>query len=287
VRLKSFRDIPTADVEVVLPGLKVERMKSADIFKIVVCLLAGVATAVYSFLFGRSYSFATATLTGLLAFRAYQTWAWVNNAKYTMNEFIRTTLYHRSQDSQGGVLLTVLNSIAQHELREALTFYLLLCARNPASAPLYSNAGSETGSGARVGDRGGSGRVTLAEAEQLATDFLERDLGILVDVRAEETLLRLERIGLVRKEPLGANEGLAPAIRLGLQCYTAVTIPEALSLLRSVWGDLQRDVSARQTSASLQLLTMSGSRRRASTVDDLEEPGSPLTPGPTRRDLSL
>ena len=41
-RLKSFRDIPVADVEVVLPGLRVERMKSADVVKLVLLLLAGV-----------------------------------------------------------------------------------------------------------------------------------------------------------------------------------------------------------------------------------------------------
>ena len=54
LRLKSFRDIPLADVEVVLPGLKVDRMKSADIVKLVVILLAGIATALYSFFFATS-----------------------------------------------------------------------------------------------------------------------------------------------------------------------------------------------------------------------------------------
>ena len=35
LRLKSFRDIPIADVEVVFPGLQVDRMKTADIVKLV------------------------------------------------------------------------------------------------------------------------------------------------------------------------------------------------------------------------------------------------------------
>ena len=34
LRLKSFRDIPIADVEVVFPGLRVERIRSADGIKI-------------------------------------------------------------------------------------------------------------------------------------------------------------------------------------------------------------------------------------------------------------
>ena len=53
VRLKSFRDIPIADVEVVFPGLRVERIRSADGIKIGFILLAGVATALYSFYVSR------------------------------------------------------------------------------------------------------------------------------------------------------------------------------------------------------------------------------------------
>ena len=44
LRLKSFRDIPLADVEVVLPGLKVERMKSADVVKCAPLPLSRTAT---------------------------------------------------------------------------------------------------------------------------------------------------------------------------------------------------------------------------------------------------
>ena len=140
LRLKSFRDIPLADVEVVLPGLKVDRMKSADVVKLVVILVSGIAAAVYSFMSARADAGDTSdagrrgrvivyvTFFGLLVFRGIQTWCSVVNSKYTMNEFIRTTLYHRSQDSQRGVLLSVLNSIAQHELRETLALYLLMRA---------------------------------------------------------------------------------------------------------------------------------------------------------------
>ena len=44
-------------------------------------------------------------------------------AKTTMDDFIKTTLYHRSQDSQKGVLLYAINSIEQHEHRECLLLH--------------------------------------------------------------------------------------------------------------------------------------------------------------------
>jgi hypothetical protein len=130
MRLKSFRDIPIADVEVVFPGLRVERMKSADVVKILLILLAGVATALYGYFFAAGGGWTVrATLIGLLALRAFQTWRYVLTAKATMDDFIRSTLYHRSQDSQKGVLLYALNSIEQHEHREALLLYLLLLSQ--------------------------------------------------------------------------------------------------------------------------------------------------------------
>ena len=107
---------------------QVERLKSADIVKLAVILAAGVATAVYGFLFSQvapsppaaphaarrpAQSRAPprppdpppqavdwtvrATLLGLLALRGFQTWRSVVAAKGLMDDFIRTTLYHRSQ----------------------------------------------------------------------------------------------------------------------------------------------------------------------------------------------
>jgi hypothetical protein len=119
LKLKSFRDIPMADVEVVFPGLRVDRIKSADAVKLVMILLAGVATALYGFFFATDNSVKVrATLIGLLLLRGFQTWRSVVNNKATMDDFVKTTLYHSSQDSQKGVLLYTINSIEQHEHRE-------------------------------------------------------------------------------------------------------------------------------------------------------------------------
>ena len=59
------------------------------------------------------------TLIGILALRAFQTWRSVIHAKITMDDFIRTTLYCRSQDSQRGVLLSIQSSIEQVRTRAA------------------------------------------------------------------------------------------------------------------------------------------------------------------------
>ena len=364
VRLKSFRDIPCADVEVVLPGLRASGLKSADVVKIVIYVVGGIATAVYGFAYGTSSRWLlTATLLSLLAIRAWQTWASVNNAKHTMNEFIRTTLYHRSQDSQRGVLLSVLNSIAQHELREALTIYLLMRAhglRRVASAsadmspradgtiapratreseepPEVASSSSLVGAAlsglwssnpsrgasstssaveAASSDEAGFGALSVAEAEQVTSDFLESEFGVLVHVRADEALERLRRLGLVRREiPPSPTSDLSPkleangveraaaeraaarrkpaALPLDYESHTAVPVSEALGILRRVWGaggrGVAKDAAHKATAPSLMGLTApitpSGGRHRSLSEH------SPITPFPKHsyapRDLSM
>ena len=166
LRLKSFRDIPIADVEVVLPGLKVDRMKSADIVKLAIILLAGIATAIYSYVFATIGGWTVrATLIGLLLLRAFQTWRSLVLAKLTMDDFIRTTLYCRSQDSQRGVLLSILNSIERHEHRETLTLYLLMRHHLISQSTDPAAAGVSGGIPA-------TGGISASEAELMCSEFL-------------------------------------------------------------------------------------------------------------------
>ena len=122
---------------------------SADGIKIGFILLAGVATALYSFYVSRGDSLTvTATLITLLLWRMIMTWYYIISAKWGMDKFIQTTLYHRSQDSKKGVLLYVVNSIETHELRECLLLYALLLhhAAHPAEkAPAAAAARPPTG----------------------------------------------------------------------------------------------------------------------------------------------
>ena len=222
-----------------------------------------------------------------------------------------------SQDSQRGVLLSVLNSIAQHELREALSLYFLLRAKGGASG---RGAGRRTGEagggggggggGSGGGGSGGSGGgVTASEAEQLCADFLERELGTRVQVRASEALQRLHRLGLVRVDggppassaASSATSGGRPpsygrptpshglTVPLGLQCYTAVPMADALEVLRRTWGEAGRSSGlstargATQPPSLLQLTAAPSSPRTRMhrSISDAD-PGSPTlsyTPG--------
>lgn len=99
-----------------------------------------------------------------------------------MDDFIRTTLYHRSQDSQGGVLLSVFNSLEQHEHRECLLHYLLLLVSH-AGAKELGGAATELGEAA-------TGAASVAEVGQLCKDFLEEEFGLSTRLKSKEVRRR-------------------------------------------------------------------------------------------------
>jgi len=219
LRLKSFRDIPVADVEVVFPGLKVEGMKSADIVKNVVLLLSGVAVGMYNYIFATSAGWTVqASLICVLVVRLFQTWSSVVTRKAQMDDFIRSTLYHRSQDSQTGVLLYVVNSIEQHEHRESLLLYMLL---------LHQASASQANDDEAV-------RVSVADAEVMCANFLEIEFGVVVRLNISGTLHRLEQLGLV-----SFDDG---------DSFSALPLGQAISKLQRKWGhtQTQADVYARE-----------------------------------------
>ena len=210
--------------------------------------------------------------------------------------------YHRSQDSQSGVLLTVMNGIAQHELRAAVSLYLLMWAHlgsaNARGASAAKRTGGGDGGAAEAagepphgsGDASGpvpsflseDGSVTVSEAEHLCSRFFGAMLGGAVHVSAEAALDQLLRHGLVR--PTEAAEALP-------QSYVALPIHKAVASLREVWGSekLRPNLEAtcgasgaRGGAPALALLLASAPNLRG-RGDSTSEELSPVRRAPFRR----
>ena len=291
LRLKSFRDIPIADVEVVFPGLRVERIRSADGIKIGFILLAGVATALYSFYVSRGDNLTvTATLITLLLWRMIMTWYYIISAKWGMDKFIQTTLYHRSQDSKKGVLLYVVNSIETHELRECLLLYALLLhhAAHPAEkapaaaaaaangkAPHTPHSAAAAAAAAAIlpppaaaapaadgADDGAAAGTSAADAERLCSDFLDGEFGVSARVNAEAALERLVGLGLV--------------VAAGGGRYAPVAMPQVLLALRAAWSG---QLALQQGGLAPPSTRRVGShpRRKGAALEGLTSPTTPTS----------
>jgi len=155
---------------------------------------------------------------GILGLRAFQTWRSVINSKITMEDFIRTTLYCRSQDSQRGVLLSVVNSIEQHEHRETLMLYFLTLAAGDGPIGSFGEGNAEM-----------MQSILVSEADLWCSEFLKEEFDIAVRVNVHEAFKRLLRLGLV----VASDRG-----------HRALPLPQAIKQLRHVWANQPQETTA-------------------------------------------
>jgi hypothetical protein len=206
VFMKIFKDIPRADVDMLLPGARVT-LRLLDRGKIGVGLLSGLATMVWR-MFGELTQFfhdlamSTNMAWGLLAgcvgygYKSYYDYQQTRQA-YHLN--LTQSLYFQNLDSNAGVLARLFDEAEEQETRATLLAYYCL----------WRFAGPEG-----------------ATAEELATSmdlYLDRYAEVPLLCETHEAPDRLVRLGLA------AVEG---------QRYRAVPLRDACEALRAGWAAL-------------------------------------------------
>src|SRR5262249_39056932 len=133
VFLKVFKDIPKLDLEMLLPGARVQITKW-DRSKIGFPLLTGLALAVWKiiqdvFQFVRAVVLHPSMLWGAAvaglgygykSFYGYQT----TKQRYSLN--LTQSLYYQNLDNNAGVLFRLLDEAEEQECREAILAYYYL-----------------------------------------------------------------------------------------------------------------------------------------------------------------
>ena len=216
VFLKLFKDIPQMDVEMLLPGTKVN-MPFQDRFmlgssvassvgyvgwKLSTMSLAGITGA----LFGGAGVLGLLTLytpLALLVGYGYKTWASFAWQKQTYMLQLTQSLYYQNLDNNAGVLYRVMDEAEEQETREVLLAYFYLWR--------YAGAAG----------------WTAAQLDDFVELDLERTLGTAVDFEIADALGKIVRAGV--------------AVRTGDR-YTALPVEAALEKMDDTWD--RYDVSA-------------------------------------------
>lgn len=205
VFLKIFKDIPKMDLEMLLPGARMQmpgftRLKMGGSFvsglgmigySVFKQLLATAALGLYFFwgilfaLFGYGYR----------QYYGYQ------SAKTAFSLQLTRSLYYQNLDNNAGVLFHLLDEAEEQECREALLGYYYLW---------------------RFANQEG---WTAASLDDYIEMDLERLANLKVDFEIADALAKLERLGLVQKE--GGR-------------YRAVPIDKALEALDYAWDNYFR-----------------------------------------------
>jgi len=206
VFIKLFKDVPKADLEMLLPGTRI-RMSLKDRIKIIMPTVSGVAVSIYKAFKGALLA-AAAGLYGILAVvgvtcgygvRSFYGYLQTKQ-RYQLN--LTESLYYQNLDNNAGVIARLLSEAEEQENREAVLAYFFLWRES-------------TGRGMR--------------ADQLDVrieQFLHDCLGRAVDFEVDDALAKLLRLGLARQT--FENH------------YLPVPLAEALETLDRTWDNYFR-----------------------------------------------
>ena len=207
VYLKLFKNIPQIDLEMLLPGTRVQ-ITRLDQGKIFLPTASGILITLVKIIKGVAL-LATATLTGLLSFFAllggtigYGVKSFMGylrtKDKYHLN--LTRSLYFQNLDNNAGVLHRLLDEAEEQEVRESILAWFLLWQRAPTEG------------------------WTEPELDAAAESFLLEHFSIDVDFEVDDAVEKLARLGLSQCDGQGR--------------WTATSVAEALKRLDHAWDNL-------------------------------------------------
>lgn len=126
--IKSFSDVPMADVEMIFPEKKVF-IKPFVLIQLVVTVVLAIITVVTTLLQNKINLSVLASLTSIAAARAAQVWSRAQLTRQQMQDAMTQGLYEKAADSQEGVLHTVLNQMSDQHTKEVILAYAVLLIR--------------------------------------------------------------------------------------------------------------------------------------------------------------
>jgi len=195
--LKSFNDIPMADLEMIFPE-KTVSVKFREIIQNGIAIVVAIGTLMWAFVTGEIWTSKVQTLLIACAGKLGQSYTAVNVAKTRYAGMMAKEIIEKSENSQAGLLMHLLESMEDQECKEMMLAYIILTVRGKS--------------------------MTLKEIDIECEQFLKKVFGIDCDFDVEGSMIKLLREGLVEQ-------------RAGV-LYAATPLKTALALLDNKWDNI-------------------------------------------------
>lgn len=189
--LKLFRNIPSADLEILFPNCEPQMRVLDKLFFGVPALLGGIpviaklapATFALAVLLGlRRGQIDTASiiagLSGLIVLGAYlfRQWGKFRNRRLLFSKELSENLYFRNLDNNEGVLTRLVDEAEEEECKEALLAYVMLSLCPDANG------------------------LDIDELDRRIEDWLAQRFDVAIDFEIGDALAKLERLELVTRD---------------------------------------------------------------------------------------
>ncbi|KAJ8499983.1 hypothetical protein OPV22_010535 [Ensete ventricosum] len=190
--VKHFKNIPMADMELVLPEKKNPSLTPMDWVKFLVSVIIGLVTLVSSLEMPKADIWVViAILFGVVGYCAKVYFSFQQNME-TYRNLITQSMYDKQLDSGRGTLLHLCDDVIQQEVKEVIVSYFILMEQ---------------------------GKATMEDLDIRCEELIQEEFGMKCNFEVLDAVQKLERLGIVVRDSIGriyclslkqANEIIGP-----------------------------------------------------------------------------
>ncbi|KAK9113300.1 hypothetical protein Syun_020097 [Stephania yunnanensis] len=174
--IKHFRNIPMADMEIVLPEKKNPSLTPMDWVKFLVSVVLGLVTLVGSIEMPKADAFVIfAILSGLIGYCAKIYLSFQQNMT-TYQNLITQSMYDKQLDSGRGTLLHLCDDVIQQEVKEVIISFFILMEQ---------------------------GKATRSDLDLRCEELIKEEFGENCNFDVDDAIQKLEKLGIVARDSIG------------------------------------------------------------------------------------
>ncbi|XP_010929710.1 uncharacterized protein [Elaeis guineensis] len=174
--VKHFKNIPLADMEIVLPEKINPSLTPMDWVKFLVSAALGLATLVSSLQMPTADIWVViAILSALIGYCSKVYFTFQQNIR-TYQNLIMRAVYDKQLDSGRGTLLHLCDDVIQQEVKEVIVSYFVLMER---------------------------GRATIQELDKWCEQLIKEEFHVECNFDVEDAVQKLEKLGIVTRDNIG------------------------------------------------------------------------------------
>ncbi|KAJ4732977.1 aminopeptidase (DUF3754) [Rhynchospora pubera] len=192
IYVKHFKNIPMADMELVLPEKKTPSLTPMDWVQFLISVVIGLVTLVSSLEMPKADIWVVVAILSALAGYCAKIYFSFQQNMETYKNLITKSMYDKQLDSGRGTLLHLCDDVIQQEVKEVIISYFILMEQ---------------------------GKATPTDLDLRCEELIQEEFGMRCDFDVHDAVQKLERLGIVQRDSIGriyclplktANEIIGP-----------------------------------------------------------------------------
>ncbi|GJN16858.1 hypothetical protein PR202_gb03882 [Eleusine coracana subsp. coracana] len=176
IHVKHFKNIPMADMELVLPEKKNPSLTPMDWVQFIVSVVIGLVTLTSSLEMPKAdFWVVIAILSALAGYCAKIYFSFQQNMA-TYQNLITQSMYDKQLDSGKGTLLHLCDDVIQQEVKEVIIAYYILME---------------------------NGKATSDDLDLQCEELIQEEFGLQCDFEVMDAVRKLERLGIITRDSIG------------------------------------------------------------------------------------